>query len=471
MENLNEKNQEAMPSATETSASFDPSPDTKFLREKIKQKPINKKKLLRHTLSTILTAAIFGLVACVTFLMLEPFISSRINKDSSKETEQSVSTVDLPDTEDEISPEDMYATDSEMIEEALQGNTSGLNEDIQHIESMISDMRFGLEDYRLVYNEMTALADTVSQSVVTITGYTSGSDLLSNDYENNTQVSGLIVADNGPSHLILAKNLGIKDCDELQATFANGASTSCSILSYDEVTGFLILSVNSSAAERAGAVPATLGTSRSSSIKGAPVIALGSPTGIINSLSYGIITSVAKPIGLTDSDCTLITTDIVRAGAASGIIFNLRGYVVGVIDNSYNAESGSQLLTAVGITELKPLIEKLSNKTEKAHLGIHGTDITQEMMNVYGLPEGIYLSSIDMDSPAMAAGLQNGDILVTVNGEEPDNYHDFIKWLYEASPGDDVTLGIRRQSVNDYVPLSVTVTLGSTNYNMEEREG
>lgn len=151
------------------SASFDPSPSPEFLREKIKQKPINKKKLLRRTLFTVFAAAVFGLVACVTFLLLEPLISSKITHNTSTPVEPEVSTVVL-DIEDEINPEDMYATDTEMIEEALQGNVADVSKDIQTIENMISDIKFGVEDYRTVYKELNALAETVCNSVVTVTG-------------------------------------------------------------------------------------------------------------------------------------------------------------------------------------------------------------------------------------------------------------------------------------------------------------
>ena len=452
-------------------ASFDPAPNPEFLREKIKQKPINKKKFLRRTFFSILTAATFGLVACLTFRFLEPLISAKLNRSDTVSQDVKITTVDLSDSEDEILPEDMYATDSEMIEEALLGNANAVSEDIQHIESMISNITFDIEDYRSLYRSMAALADSVSNSIVTINGYTTNVDVLNSTYDSTAELSGLIVADNGPSLLILAKNKGLLESDEIQVTFHDGFSTAASILGYDDVTEYLILSVNHSALPSSTVVsarPASLGTSRSTTLLGTPVMALGSPTGAPGSLSYGMITSNASKLDYIDADYSLITTDIVGNSNSTGVIVSLRGYVIGIIDNTLDDNSQNSLINAMGITELKPLIEKLSNQTAKAYLGVQGTDITSSMKKAYSLPDGIYFSSIEVDSPAMEAGLQNGDILVSVNNSKPASYHDFIAMLFNASPEDEWTLVIQRQSVDDYIPLTINVVLGSKEYTTEE---
>ena len=76
-----------------------------FMVEKIKVKPVNKKKLIRRTLITISMAIIFGMVACVTFLVLEPVISNWLNP----EEEPQVEMVVFPEDREEMSPEEMLA--------------------------------------------------------------------------------------------------------------------------------------------------------------------------------------------------------------------------------------------------------------------------------------------------------------------------------------------------------------------------
>ncbi len=459
-------------------ASFDPSPNTEFVREKIKQKPINRRKLLRRTLLTVLAAAIFGVVACLTFLLLEPFISARLSKpETPEQTDTPVAVVSLTeageDISDEMLPEDMYATDTEMISEALQGNVSEVNKNIRDIETMIAGIEFGLDDYQKLYRDLRSLAEQVSNSLVTVSGVTEETDLLNNPYENSAQVSGLIVADNGPSLLILVKDSNLTQADEIQVDFADGTGTGCKVMGRDEATGLLVLGVEKASlpdSTIATAVPASLGTSRSTTLKGTPVIALGSPIGIADSFAYGMVTSGTQQLYMTDSDYTLITTDILGSESSSGVLVSLRGNVIGLIDNSYESEAAENVVSAVGITELKPLIEKLSNCEDKAYLGIQAMDISPSMRSAYKLPEGIYLRYIEIDSPAMNAGMQNGDVLVEVDGEELSSYHDFILWLSDTEPGTTVNMTVKRPSPDSYVDFVCEVELGRVSYVTQEQE-
>ena len=77
--------------------------EKKFMIEKIKERPVNKKKLLRRTLITASMAVIFGLVACFTFLVLEPVISNWLYP------EEEPQVVVFPEDQDEMSPEQMLA--------------------------------------------------------------------------------------------------------------------------------------------------------------------------------------------------------------------------------------------------------------------------------------------------------------------------------------------------------------------------
>ena len=93
-----------------------------FMVEKIKVKPVNKKKLIRRTLITISMAIIFGMVACVTFLVLEPVISNWLNP----EEEPQVGMVVIPEDREEMSPEEMLA---ENLPTERCGGSAGGNPD------------------------------------------------------------------------------------------------------------------------------------------------------------------------------------------------------------------------------------------------------------------------------------------------------------------------------------------------------
>ena len=107
---MSEQEKEQNPIAEEPvkeQAQYTPSVQPEFMREKIKPKPVNKKKLLRRTVITALMAVVFGLVACFTFLVLEPVISNRLYPE---EEPKEVAFPEETPTE-EMKPEDMLVNE------------------------------------------------------------------------------------------------------------------------------------------------------------------------------------------------------------------------------------------------------------------------------------------------------------------------------------------------------------------------
>ena len=205
---------------------------------------------------------------------------------------------------------------------------------------------------------------------------------------------------------------------------------------------------------------ANLGSSNASDLLGSPIMALGSPLGTSGSVCYGVITSVGTMIDEPDSSYKLITTDIYGSKNATGIIVNLQGMVIGIIDNSYNSEDRANLVSAYGISELKRTIEKLSNNKPRAYLGVHGTDVPEEVAVESGIPRGAYIKEIEMDSPAMIAGIQSGDVIVQIGDIPVTNYNELLNVLYNGTPGEFINVTLMRQSVDTYHEMVVEVTLG-----------
>ncbi len=188
--------------------------NTDFMKETIKQRPLNKRKLVRRTLITAAMAVIFGMVACFTFLLLEPVISNRLYPEEEPE-----SIVFEEETEEnEILPEDMIADESQMQPEETEPPAL---EDEQ-IAQVLSEMQLGTNDYLTLFNEMNKVAKEVQKSIVTVVGVTSDVTWLDNEYENEGVVSGVVVADNGKELLILANIRSIKDAEILNVAFSDG---------------------------------------------------------------------------------------------------------------------------------------------------------------------------------------------------------------------------------------------------------
>ena len=201
---------------------------------------------------------------------------------------------------------------------------------------------------------------------------------------------------------------------------------------------------------------AKLGSSNNANLLGKPVMALGSPMGTSGTVCYGIVTSVGTVIDQPDSAYKSIITDIYGSRNATGILVDLNGMVLGIIDNVNTSNDMGNLLTAYGVTELKRTIEKMSNNQERAYLGIHGADVPEEAIRESGMPTGTYVKEIEMDSPAMNAGIQSGDVIIAANGTPIENYKDLLNVLNIGKPEDTMDVTLVRQGQE----VGVQVTLG-----------
>lgn len=446
-----EKEQPSTGESAKEQAQYTPSMQPEFMREKIKQRPVNKMKLLRQTLTTALMAVVFGLVACFTFLVLEPVISNRLYP------EEEPKKVEFPEetAKEEMKPEDMLVK-----EEAPP--TVDLEQVDEQIEERLAEIQFSLEDYQALHDELRKLTETVSRSLVTVAGLTADVDWFNNPYENVASASGVIFENNEKALLILVSAAGLNEADSIEVTFCDQSQAAAELIQKDENTGLAVLSVPLSEIKPAtlDAIDiATFGSSLGLNLAGTPVIALGSPTGVAGSVCYGMVTSAGAVVDMPDAVCRKFSTDIYAGQNATGVLVNLNGMVIGVIDNPGAEKDRERLLGAYGISELKGLIAQMSNDKERAYLGVHGADVPKEVAEdaEIDIPAGAYIREIEIDSPAMAAGIQSGDVITKVGEVELTGYGELLSLLQAAEPGDLMRITLVRQGHE----MSVDVTLGS----------
>ena len=119
------------------------------------------------------------------------------------------------------------------------------------------------------------------------------------------------------------------------------------------------------------------------------MIAVGNIQGYNDSVCYGMITSVGNVVTLADNQYKMLTTDIYASQSASGILLNTQGQVIGIIDNTYNHSDTKNLLSAIGVSELKGMITKLSNAEDVPYIGIYAQDIASNVRTQQGLPRAL----------------------------------------------------------------------------------
>ncbi len=163
---------------------------------------------------------------------------------------------------------------------------------------------------------------------------------------------------------------------------------------------------------------------------------------------------------MTDRNYRLIQTDISGSQNASGVLFDLQGQVVGIITNGKTGSDMRNMISAFGIAELRRIVEKMSNASPIAYMGISGVDVTREANQELGVPYGAYVENIDMDSPAMRAGIQRGDIITMIDDTTIVSFGNYSNTLMAMIPGQTVTVTVKRQVQEEYKEMSFNIELG-----------
>ena len=133
---------------------------------------------------------------------------------------------------------------------------------------------------------------------------------------------------------------------------------------------------------------------------------------------------------------------------------------MGLVLQDYNNQSNRNTITALSISELKQVIEDLSNNRDISYVGLRISTVTNDIAEEYGIPKGVYIKSVELDSPAMAGGLQAADVITAINGEEVINAVQYYQKIYERQPEDEITITVKRQNGEGYVELECKVTVG-----------
>ncbi|MEQ5839678.1 DegQ family serine endoprotease [Paraburkholderia acidicola] len=192
------------------------------------------------------------------------------------------------------------------------------------------------------------------------------------------------------------------------------------------------------------------------------VVAIGSPYGFDNTVTSGIIS--AKSRSLPNENYTpFIQTDVpVNPGNSGGPLFNLEGEVIGINSMIYSQTGGFQGLSfAIPINEAMKVENELvkTGHVSRGRLGVAVQAMNQTLANSFGMktPQGALVSSVDASGPAAKAGLQPGDVILSVNGTPVSDSVDLPSQVAGLKPGSTATVQVWR----DKATKDLKVTIGS----------
>jgi serine protease Do len=169
---------------------------------------------------------------------------------------------------------------------------------------------------------------------------------------------------------------------------------------------------------------------------------------------------VKNKVTTLDKNYSIFTTDIVASESGSGVLINTKGELIGMVMQSFSNSQDITTLTAISISELGTVIDRLTKAQDVPYVGLYISTINKEISEKYQIPKGVFIKEVLVDSPAMYAGLQSGDVITHVNGESIYADATYTSKIEMLLPGTTCEITVRRQSGEEYIEIKCEVTLG-----------
>lgn len=431
--------------------------DYLFMKETIKKKPLDIRYYIKRGVAAAGCGLLFGCCAAVAFALLIPVAE---NKFVGKEEISLSYAKPGPVGNGTVSGEEEKKTDPTGIlekesdsETAEETSKDSASEDEKTAESSYMAI------YEGVYQEALEISEKPMKAMVRVSGLSDDSDLLDDSFFLYGMEEGVIFLNSGTDLYILTNYKGLESADIIRVTFCNGTAADGVLCKADPRTGLAVVRVPCSLLSEKDCEDiyvASLSDTYSLNNE-KPVVAIGSPSGDFDSVIYGLITSVLGKMTVADCEYTLLGTNIIGSQESSGVLINMEGEVVGMIVQTKEDEN---ILKAVSIAQIRPLIESLSNGEALRYFGIIGSSISQSQARNMEIPLGIYVNSVESESPAMIAGVQSGDIITELNGKEVNNMQDYMTELQKLPIGSSRKLKLcRRGAEGKLVEIEYTLTV------------
>ena len=307
---------------------------------------------------------------------------------------------------------------------------------------------------------VTSVANQVLPSVVTISasgasgGGTGSGEIINSNGDILTNNHVISIAANGGS---------------VEVLFADGTSVPATIVGRDVLTDLAVLKVQSTE----GMKPIALGSSSSVQV-GQPVVALGAPLGLSNTVTSGIVSALDRTVEVpADNDKSALLVSAVQTDAAinpgnsGGALVNCAGQLVGVpsagatVPNpSGGSSSGSiGIGFAIPVDIAKTISDEIiaTGHATHSYFGLQAVPIPDSAATEGGVQEGLFVTGVVANGPAAQAGLRQGDVITKIDGQPATSTVQLQELTITKRAGDTVTLDY----VRDGKQATATVTLGT----------
>ena len=323
-------------------------------------------------------------------------------------------------------------------------------------------------------NVMPAMVSITNTSVQEVMDWFRGGNF---QYESKSLGTGVIMGNNDEELLIVTNNHVVDDANELTVSFIDEESVEAVVKGKDESDDLAVVAVKlKDIPEETMNQIRIANVADSEDVRvGEQVVAIGNALGYGQSVTTGIISALGRTIRVSDglgyNDYTdLIQTDAaINQGNSGGALLNMKGEVIGINSVKAGASGVEGMGYAISTSKAIPIIHDLMNKKTRdlvaddqlPYLGIVGQDVTSNVAQVYGIPEGIYVTEVSENGPASEAGITAGMIITGFDGEKIENMTELQELLPYYAGGETVkvTMSVQNEE-GEYVEEDFSVTLG-----------
>jgi serine protease Do len=266
------------------------------------------------------------------------------------------------------------------------------------------------------------------------------------------QGSGFFISSDG---YIVTNNHVVDHATEVTVITSDGKSLPAKVIGVDSKTDVALLKAEGTdfPTETFAAQPPRVGDW---------VIAVGNPFGLGGTVTAGIVSARGRDIGSGPYDDFLQIDAPVNHGNSGGPTFNTQGQVVGVNTAIFSPSGGSVGIGfAISSDVVKNVVTHLKDdgKVARGWLGVQIQPVSEDIASAMGLKDtkGALVAKAEKDSPALAAGIKDGDVIVSVNGQPVADSHDLARRIAELGPKTNVELGVLRSGSTQ----TIKTTLGT----------
>lgn len=423
----------------------------------------NQNSFQKKAGTTIALAVIFGLVAAVVFQAANFAADRFLNTGKSSVQIKTTDSVDLQETASDDSTADKVLSDSE------NGTVAAVAQ-----ASMPS---------------VVAITTVSVQEIPSFFGYSS------RQYKSASTGSGIIVGDNDDELLIATNNHVVDGATTLSVCFigddvANAETETVNAgdngdLNVEDAVSAKIKGTDADndlavVAVKKSDIPedtlnqikiAQIGSSDDLAV-GQQVVAIGNALGYGQSVTSGWISALNRTISTDDgtNSTGLIQTDAaINPGNSGGALLNMKGELIGINSAKYADSAVEGMGYAIPISKAKPILEELMNRetrekvdsSKKGYLGVSLANLTTEAIEMYNMPTGAFVRSVEDDSPAQETGICKGDIIVKFDGQKVSDGDDLLDKLQYYKSGEKIEAVIARATNGEYEENTIELTLGT----------